>query len=287
MRRGLRKLLTPIRDERCRKAVFRVRRHLTPITDDTLRRTLDKLIDSRPELMLMHSSLSTCGRFTAGPNRVLDTLRDYVGTLVLVTHSYNYPEAPEKLGPVFDRGNTPSKSGHLTNLFWQRPGVLRSIHATHSLAAHGSRAAEITADHYRWDSPTGPGTPYMRLIAQKSSAMMFGVSFAYYTFFHSAEFDSGSEYAYQHDIIDRLRVIDETGAVRECLSRRQNWAATRFAEVGELMERKGLVYKIALGREFLRFVPDTSKAHDFLVERLRKTPNFLRQVCEVELDGSA
>ena len=231
----------------------------------------------------MHSSLSACGKFTAGPDRVLDALRDYTGTLVLVTHSYSYPETEGELGPVFDPNGTPSKNGILSNLFRQRPGVLRSIHATHSLAAGGLRAGEVTADHYRWDTPTGPGTPYMRLVAQKSSAMMFGVSFDCYTFFHSAEFDSGSEHAIEHGLIDRLRVIDENSAVRECLSKRLNRAPIRFAEAGELMERKGLVRKVNLGREFLRFVPDTSKAHDFLVERLRKFPDFLRQSCRADL----
>jgi aminoglycoside N3'-acetyltransferase len=112
---------------------------------------------------------------------------------------------------------------------------------------------------------------------------MFGVSFHYYTFFHTAEFEAGSEYAYQHGVIDWLRVLDETGAVRERASRRQNWAPMRFAEAGELMERNGLVRRLPLGREFLRFVPDAAKAHDFLIERLRKTPDFLRQSCPVEL----
>lgn len=81
---------------------------------------------------------------------------------------YSYPEKPGELGPVFDPKSTPSKDGILTNLFRQRLGVLLSIHATHSLAAHGPWAGEVAADHYRWESPTGPGTPYMRLIGQKS-----------------------------------------------------------------------------------------------------------------------
>jgi len=123
----------------------------------------------------------------------------------------------------------------------------------------------------------------MRLIAQKSAAMMFGVSFDCYTFFHSAEFDSGSEHAIEHGLIDRLRVIDENSVVRECLSKRLNRAPERFAETGELMERKGLVRKVNLGREFLRFVPDTSKAHEFLVQRLREFPDFLRPSCRADL----
>jgi aminoglycoside 3-N-acetyltransferase len=282
-RGGLRRIAAPVRSERFRKTISRIQRTLTPIDDDGLRAALGQIVDARADLMLVHSSLSACGQFTAGPDRVLDTLSDYATTLALVTHSYCYPEQPEELGPVFESRTTPSKNGILTNLFRQRPGTLRSIHATHSLAARGPLANEITAGHYQWDSPTGLGTPYSRMIARKASVLMLGVSFHYYTLFHTAEFEAGSEHAYQHGVTDRLRVVDETGVVRECLSRRQNWAPMRFAEAGELMERKGLVRRLKLGRGFLRFVPDSAKSHDFLIERLRKNPDFLRQSCRVEL----
>jgi aminoglycoside N3'-acetyltransferase len=139
------------------------------------------------------------------------------------------------------------------------------------------------AGHYLCDSPTGEGTPYSRLVHGGSAALMFGVSFHSYTFFHTAEFESGSESAFQAGLTDRLRVVDEAGQVREQLSRRQNWAPNRFAEAGDLLERKGLARSIRLGRGVLRLVPDAAKVHDFLVERLRKTPDLLRQSCPVEL----
>lgn len=282
-RRAVRKLLAPVRGERMRKAVARVQRQFTPIGPDDLRRALDEALGQPPEALLVHSSLSACGRFTAGPDSVLDVLGDYAGTLALVTHSYCYPAQIGELGPIFDPATTPSQNGVLTNLFRQREGAVRSIHSTHSLAAKGPLAEEITQGHYLLDSPTGPGTPYMRLIERGASALMFGVSFHSYTFFHSAEFDSGSRAAYQEGVLDRLRVIDETGGVREQLSRRQNWEPMRFAEAGELMEAKGLVRRVRLGREYLRYVPDAAKAHDFLVGRLRKHPDFLRQSCRAEL----
>jgi len=282
-RRAVRKLLGPVRGERLRKVVRRVQRQLTPISPDDLRRALDQALGEAPEALLAHSSLSACGRFTAGPGSVLDVLDDYAGTLALVTHSYSYPAQIGEPGPIFDPATTPSQNGALTNLFRQRPGAVRSIHSTHSLAAKGPLAQELTQGHYLLDSPTGPGTPYMRLIERNASALMLGVSFHSYTFFHSAEFDSGSPAAYQEGVLDRLRVIDETGQVREQLSRRQNWEPMRFAEAGELMEKKGLVRRVGLGREYLRYVPDTARAHDFLVERLRKHPDFLRQSCRTEL----
>jgi aminoglycoside N3'-acetyltransferase len=131
VKRGLRKLVAPVRGEGIRKVVSRMQRAFVPIGDDDLRAALDRLLGTPPRLLLMHSALSACGTFTAGPDSVLDTLQEYVGTLALVTHSYCYPEAPGQPGPIFDPRTTPSKNGLLTNLFRQRDGAARSIHATH------------------------------------------------------------------------------------------------------------------------------------------------------------
>jgi aminoglycoside 3-N-acetyltransferase len=233
--------------------------------------------------MLVHSSLSSCGHFIGGPSGVLDVLAEVCGTLSFVTHSYCYPQSLGELGPIFDAKATPSQNGALTNIFRMRPQVVRSIHATHSVAALGPLANEFTAGHYRCDSPSGPGTPYRRLIALQGSVLFFGVTYYCYTLFHTAEIESGSNEAFDPGLVDRLRVIDEMGAVRECASKRQNRALGRFAKAGELLELKGLARKVKLGRDHLRFIPDTAKAHDFLVERLRKIPDFLRLHCKIDM----
>jgi len=109
--------------------------------------------------------------------------------------------------------------------------------------------------------------------------LLFGVTFHSYTLFHTAEDASGSEFAYEHGTLDRLRVVDERGEQRECWSRRQSRRPRRFAEAGHLLERAGLARRTTLGRGDLLFVPDSSRAHDFLVERLEKIPDFLYQSC--------
>jgi aminoglycoside 3-N-acetyltransferase len=263
--------------------IRKIRRFASPIGPKELRATLDRLIGELPEALLVHSSLSGCGWFTAGPDDVLDALVDHCGTLALVTHTYCYPMTPGEVGPLFDPMVTASQNGILTEMFRKRPGAVRSIHATHSLAARGPLAREIVADHYLQDSPCGAGTPYSRLVHRRCSALMFGVSFHYYTFFHTAEFESGSAFAYQHNVQDRLRVIDETGVERECPSRRQNWAPNRFERAGELLEHHGLVRRAKLGRHFLSFVPDCQKVHEFMIGRLREMPDFLRQSCTTAL----
>lgn len=285
-RRVLGGVYRPIRQEtlNLQRKVSRAWRQVsTPIRPEALRSALEQVTGGGTEILLVHSSLSSCGRFTAGPDGVLSVLAEFCDTLCLPTHTYCYPSSPGEAGLVFNARATPSQNGLLTEIFRTKPGVARSIHATHSLAVSGPIADEVSADHYRQDSPCGAGTPYSRLIQRGASALMFGVTFHCYTFFHTAEFESGSEYAYEHGTLDRLRVVDEKGDVRDCWSRRQYRAPMRFAEAGDLLERVGLVRRTKLGRSALLFVPDSSKVHDFLIERLRNTPDFLRQSCMTEL----
>jgi aminoglycoside 3-N-acetyltransferase len=276
----------PIRQEtlKLQTKVSRAWRQVsTPIRPEELRSALEQVTGRGTEILLVHSSLSSCGRFTEGPDGVLGVFQEFCDTLCLPTHTYCYPSSPDEAGPLFDARITPSQNGLLTEVFRTQPGVVRSIHATHSLAVSGPIAKEVCADHYRQDCPCGAGTPYSRLIQRSASALMFGVTFHYYTFFHTAEFESGSEYAYEHGTLDRLRVVDDNGEIRDCWSRRQYRGPMRFAEAGDLLERVGLARRVKLRRSALLFVPDCLKVHDFLVERLRNTPDFLRQSCKREL----
>ena len=276
----------PIRQEtlNLQRKVSRAWRQVsTPIRPDALRSALEQVTGGGAEILLVHSSLSSCGRFTNGPDGVLSMFREFCDTLCLPTHTYCYPSSPDEAGPLFDARVTPSQNGLLTEVFRTQPGVVRSTHATHSLAVSGPIAKEVCADHYRQDCPCGAGTPYSRLSQRSASALMFGVTFHYYTFFHTAEFESGSEYAYEHGTMDRLRVVDERGEIFDCRSRRQYRGPMRFAEAGDLLERIGLAHRVKLGRSALLFVPDSSKVHEFLVQRLRNTPDFLRQSCMTEL----
>ncbi len=267
------------------KLAKRVSRQFNRISPEATRRALGQAVGQvgGADLLFVHSSLSGLGHFTGGPEDILAALREVSGTLGLPTHTYTYPEVLGEAAAVFDAATTPSHNGQLTEIFRAQSGVIRSVQSTHSLALAGPLAAQLTAGHYLCDTPAGAGTPYARMIEAKASALMWGVSFHSYTFYHTAEDAAGSPFAYEPETRDRLRVIDETGQPRECISRRQTRDPRRFAECGELMERAGLVRRTPLGKGALLFVPDCAKAHDFLVERLRKVPDFLFMNCAAPL----
>jgi aminoglycoside 3-N-acetyltransferase len=255
----------------------------TPIRPEQMRTTLNRLIGDGSEILFVHASLSSCGRFTAGPGDVLCGLHEICDTLAFPTQTYCYPSSPGEVGPLFDPETTPSKTGLLTEIFRTQTGTLRSIHATHSLAASGALAEEICSGHYRHRTPCGAGTPYNRLVERRAAVLLFGVTFHCYTLFHTAEDASGSEFAYERGRLDRLRVVDERGDQHDCWSRRQSRVSRRFEEAGGLLESVGLARRVTLGRADLLYVPNCSAVHDFLVERLRKTPDFLHQSCTTPL----
>jgi aminoglycoside 3-N-acetyltransferase len=266
-----------------RKAKRKLDHWLTPIGPDQLRAALDRVTGGGADILLVHSSLSACGRFTAGPSDVLQGFRERCGVLCLPTHTYCYPEQAGEPGPLFDPTTTPSQNGKLTEIFRKQPDCVRSMSATHSLAASGVGAKTLTSGHHLNDTPCGAGTPYDRLLQRPASVLLFGVTFHSYTLYHTAEDASGSDYAYEKETEDRLRVIDECGKAREYRARRQTRDPRRFAECGVLLEKAGLVRRAELGRGVLLFVRDCAKVHDFLIERLRKVPDFLYRSCTVPL----
>ena len=104
------------------------------------------------DTLLVHSSMKSIGEVDGGADTVLDVLMDYFresGLLVFPTLTYDLNSS----NPVFYVNETPSQTGVLSDLFWRRPGVLRSLHPTHSVAAWGHDAAEFIAGHEMFSTP--------------------------------------------------------------------------------------------------------------------------------------
>lgn len=254
-----------------------------PVFPDTFRRAVDRVTGGGRETLYVHSGLSSLGHVVGGPAAVAGRLLEFCDNLFQPTHSYSYPVSTDEPAPIFDARRTPSEMGLFAETFRQLPGVIRSIHSTHSIAATGPLAAGLCAKHYDCETPCGEGTPYSELVRRGASALMLGVTFRVYTPFHTAEWESGSSFAYEPDEVNRLRFLDEQGVLQERRVRRQNRTVPRFEEAGALLVEKGFVRREPLGRGALLFVPDMSAVHEFLVARLRRTPDFLRSCCDSEL----
>ncbi|MFL0352897.1 AAC(3) family N-acetyltransferase [Xanthomarina sp. GH4-25] len=89
---------------------------------------------------------------------------------------------------IFNVDKTPTTVGLLNELFRRKRGVLRSIHPTHSIAAYGTKAEELTANHHKSDTPFGRNTPFG--IMDSYNTKILGLGVYYYrnlTHVHVAE----------------------------------------------------------------------------------------------------
>lgn len=174
IKRGIKRLIRGYHD---RMAAFTVA---------DVRRALIDLGVTSGDVLMVHSAFDRFLGFRGGPVDLIRTLQDVVGpggTLIMPTIPFRGTAIEYVLGrPVFDARRTISQMGLISELFRRSPGVARSQHATHSVAAWGARANEIVADHEHSATPCGRETPYGRLFAYDGKVLLAGAPTGAMTF---------------------------------------------------------------------------------------------------------
>ena len=154
-----------------RRTINRVRnRVLHRVTARRLARDLRRLGLAEGDLVCVHSSLSGVGYLVRGADTVIEALLAVVGergTVMMPTFSggdstYRWVKSGP---PPFDPAAAPVTTGALPERFRGWPGVRRSLHPTHSVAARGPLAGRLVEGHEASATPFGDGTPYARLEA--------------------------------------------------------------------------------------------------------------------------
>lgn len=153
---------------------------------DDLKRDIARIGVLPSDTLLVHSSMKALGPVEGGADTVLDAFCEYLaeGLLVLPTHTWEQINADYS---VFDVENEPSCVGVLTNIFRKRPGVLRSWHPTHSVAAWGKGAAEFIAGEENFDTPCPRGGCYDKLYDRRAKVLFLGVPLSRNTLIHGVE----------------------------------------------------------------------------------------------------
>lgn len=200
MKRRLRSLLpasavAPLRraKKEARRARYRVRRRFRPVSVSTADfvRALRDVGVQEGDGVFAHLSMSAFGEVGGGPEAVLDALDEAVGPEGTVA----MPAFPLVGGmdeylasdPLFDVRETPSRMGAVTETFRRRPGVRRSLHPTHSVAARGPAAEELVRGHELADTPFGAGTPFEAMIERDFVQVWLGTGIRIFTLYHSFE----------------------------------------------------------------------------------------------------
>lgn len=134
-----------------------------------------------------HSSMSRIGEVQGGADTMVDALMEVVGSegcLLMPTFptggSMQDLIASEE---VYDVRSSPSKVGRVTEVFRNRPDVMRSLHPTNPLAAWGAGADFFLKDHEQSLTPYGHETPYGRM-AQRDDSYILMIETHVHSFLH-------------------------------------------------------------------------------------------------------
>lgn len=119
---------------------------MSNVTKSDIVAALQRLGLTAGDHVIVHSSMKSFGTVEGGPQTVIDAFEEVLtreGTLVMPTLCQgNLQHAYENW--YMDK---PSDVGYLTEYFRKQMYVYRSNHATHSVAARGRLAYELTREH--------------------------------------------------------------------------------------------------------------------------------------------
>ena len=255
----------------------RAKRKLVRLDEAKILAALQTCGTFQSDLLFVHSSLSACGSIEGGPATVVNALRSWISdraALAMPTHTWSYPDA-SGVAPVYDYRTTPSVVGTITNYYWRQPGIVRSLHPSHSLACSGPTAEKLCRGHELFETPCGVDTPYHQIAVGNSSVLMFGATLDSYTLFHTAEDEAQAPYLYAPEQVT-LRTKDKDGSVKSIPMWRQDMGiARRFAATVDWLADKSLLVRRRLGLSELLFVPSALALHETMVKKLREDPMFL------------
>ncbi|MCA0755144.1 AAC(3) family N-acetyltransferase [Paenibacillus sp. N4] len=242
-------------------------------TKESLMKQLELLGIDRDGTLLVHSSMKSMGLVEGGAETVIDVFTNYMkdGLLVFPTHTWSYINADH---PRFFLDHSPSCVGILPELFRKRPGVIRSLHPTHSVAAFGRDAKEFTCDDHRFDTPCARGSAWGKLLDRKATILLIGVDLRRNTYIHGVEewVDIPGRLTDGHE---QLFTVLPDGTEIHVPSRRHyglSWSE-HFWKVDEVLERNGAMYKGQLGDAVVR-VCDAAALAKVITEMLRDNPDL-------------
>lgn len=223
--------------------------------------------------LLVHSSLKSIGEVQGGADTVLDVLSEYMkdGLLVLPTHTWSYINATN---PRFDVLNSPVCVGILPELFRRRPGVIRSWHPTHSVAALGKDAQAFIAGEESRDTPCSRDSVYGKLLDRKADIMLLGVDLRRNTFIHGIEewVDIPGRMTDDHELLYTVTPEGEEIAVPSRRHCGLSWSQ-HFWKVEQVLQEGGALRKGSFG-DAVAMICGTVETTEILSRMLAVNPDL-------------
>ena len=226
--------------------------------------------------LLVHSSMKSLGPVEGGADTVLDALMEAVpeGLLILPTHTWK--QMCEEYS-FFNPETEPVCVGILPELFRKRPGVVRSLHPTHSVAVCGKGAEDYIRGEENCTTPCPPNGCWGRLKDIGAKILLLGVTHTRNTYIHGIEecFNIPERFT---DKPTRFQVKMPDGSVKEVdMYRHYNRIDPHISEHYDIMkegyEKTGAAKQVSLG-DATCILCDAAKLYEITGRVLVKEPNF-------------
>jgi len=233
---------------------------------------LRKLGLKQGDVAFVHSSLSSFGYVEGGAETVVKAFLDVLGedgTLAVPIFRNYFWDGPDQ---VWDRENSPSLMGQISETVRNWEGSRKSYHAPHPIAVIGRYAEDITERHNLTDFSID--SPFYRLLELDAWIVLIGVDYNRCTMIHIIE--ERAEVPYR-------RWINLTGTViYNGISQRKTYPFFArqpnvnydFMPLGLRMESEGLVKTTTVGKSFIRAFRSRDM-YDYTMRLIRQDPLFL------------
>ena len=229
------------------------------------------------DICLFHSSFKSLGPVEGGADAVIGGFEDALGpdgTLVAPTLCSS---------DFFNSYNTwhldkPSEVGYLPEYFRRLPWVLRSDQATHSVAARGKLARELTQEHTAYgfhlcpfgETAFADSSPWVKMYHRNAKVVFLGVNMRYNTFKHMIEG------RYTEELLNGISDPDTRERLNAGLWTFDNrwqgvWLFYDSVKMQAHLAGLGLVSETTCGNATLYCV-DTKLASDAALDALRAEP---------------
>ena len=255
------------------------------VTAKDMREALDSFNIEPDAIIITHSSLKAPGTTENGPDGVIQALFDTVpnGTVVFPTLSQ------KNWGTIYEDWNLdrPSDVGLISETFRKNYATHRSDNATHSVAAAGKFAEDITNGHalppIRYglfgDYCFAENSPWQRLFDSrtrygvKAYVLFWGVDMRYNTLKHFSEF------RFVEDLLNSIKDSEAREEVKSKLSHYPYnasspdflWPFYSSLNYAETLKSEGILKKAPLGKSEL-LLCDIYEATSSVDRAMRETP---------------
>jgi aminoglycoside 3-N-acetyltransferase len=209
---------------------------------DALIPILDRMQVPHDGVLIVHSAIATLSRAGFRAEAMIERSLDYMskGTLVMPTMTWRAVTPQQR---NWDEIETRSETGVMTEIFRTRYASHRSIHPTHSVAAHGVAADALVARHHLDDTPVSSNSPHGLMRSYDSFVLMLGVGLESCTAVHLPEETIAPDFYLRPLNPDEVYPCrDRQGRVHNVRARRHLRLDRDFSKFGPPLQERGLLY---------------------------------------------